>query len=219
MRPPSLSAGSAILLATLLHAGTAGAQEFRPANSAPHFHKLTLINGGLPRVAYFVEGGSPHDRALARSLQFTENELKIVEEDQQLRMDALARAQRWGFPPAFGYSGYGYDPSSAPTNTALLLIRLQEEIQSAMAEARRPAPWNGLAAWRQAGPADRVAKALPKGRLLRAQPQPSPVAAPVSASHPVSAKPTQSEEKKAGKWKYPAYGEEPTRSTDPVARR
>jgi len=91
---PSLRFGSrmAALVAALALVGTAGAQEVKPAAPAdvPQVHKMTIYNGPVPTVSYSVQGGSPHLEALAASLQFTENELILTNELQQLRIGMVA---------------------------------------------------------------------------------------------------------------------------------
>ena len=51
---------------------------------------MTIYNGSVPTVSYSVQGGSPHLEALAASLQFTENELILTNELQQLRIGMVA---------------------------------------------------------------------------------------------------------------------------------
>ena len=96
MHPTSrFGSKTAALVAALLLAGTAGAQEARPAAPAavPQVQKLTIYNGLVPTVNYSVEGGSPHLQALVQTMQFTENELNLTGELQKLRLEIVANEQ------------------------------------------------------------------------------------------------------------------------------
>jgi hypothetical protein len=97
-------------LAALLLVGTAGGQTASAAAPAAvaQIHKTTIYNGGIPTVSYSVEGGSPRLQALVQKLQFTENELNLTGELQQLRlgivaneqtMDAVRTSQQLGLGP------------------------------------------------------------------------------------------------------------------------
>ena len=59
----------------------------RPVASAvlPQIHKMTIYNGPVPTVSYFVEGGSPQLKALCQTLQATENKLSLTRESDKLR--------------------------------------------------------------------------------------------------------------------------------------
>lgn len=167
MHPPSWLTGSPVLLVTLLSVGAAGAQEVRPGDPALHVHQLTITNGSVPTVAYFVQGGSPHQQALYRSLQFTENELTVVEEVQRLRMVAsTGETAGWspgcGLLPGFSYPGYGSDFGYPAAENALQLIGLREEIQTEL--ARPPAPQGPKAPQGRAGAAEKTMRALLQGR-------------------------------------------------------
>jgi hypothetical protein len=163
MHPRSFLTGSTVLLVPLLAAGVADAQQAKPADSPPQVHKQTIYNGAVPRVSYYVQGGSPHQDASYRALQFTENELTIAEEDQNLRMADLAGAatwspQRYGLRSNVGYAGYGYGGYYSPVDNALQLIRLREDIQTELAGAPKPlAPLRN----RQAPP-DALHRAIPQ---------------------------------------------------------
>ena len=178
MHPPSGLTGSTILLATLLSVGAACAQEVRPAGSPPHVHKLTVMNGSLPTVSYFVQRGSPHQQALYRSLQFTENELTLTEEVQRLRMAATARetagsGQRGWFRPGLGYLGYGSDFYYPATDSALQLINLRQEIQTELAKAKSPAALQDRKAPQgQAQAVEMAMSALLQGRAFAAANRP-----------------------------------------------
>jgi hypothetical protein len=135
---------TAALVAALLLVGTAAAQEPRPAAPAvvPQVHKMTVYNGSVAMVSYYVEGGSPHLEALSQALQFTENELNLTKELQKLRLgivaneqtlDAVRTSQALGLGPI---STPGSAACSAPPDSALksaLIPGLTREATPAMA--------------------------------------------------------------------------------------
>jgi hypothetical protein len=143
---PSSRFGSktAALVAALLLVGTAGAEEAGPAAPAavPQVNKMTIFNGSVPTVSYSVQGGSPRLQALARTLQYTENELNLTHELQKLRLgivvneqtlDTVRTSQALGFGPI---STPGYAAHSAPPDSALkraLIPGLAQEATPAMA--------------------------------------------------------------------------------------
>src|ERR1700722_6355319 len=94
---PTLRFGAktAALVAALLLVGTAGAIEPAPAAPAavPQVHKTIIYNGPVPTVSYSVDGGTPHLQALAQATQFTENEIALTTELQQLRLGIVANEQ------------------------------------------------------------------------------------------------------------------------------
>src|SRR5262249_60979208 len=63
------------------------AEQGRPA---PQINKLTIYKGSTKTVTYIVQGGSPRLRARVRALQYVENEVTLVEQLQQLKMDYVA---------------------------------------------------------------------------------------------------------------------------------
>ena len=157
MHPTSrLGSRMAALVAALVLVGTAGAQEARPAAPAavPQVHKMTVYNGPVPTVSYSVQGGSPHLEALAEALQFTENELILTKELQQLRIgivanertvDMVRTSQQLGLGPIStpGYASCYPPPESALKRrlipglareatpaTAFQLINLREQVQT-----------------------------------------------------------------------------------------
>jgi hypothetical protein len=102
---------------------------------------MTIWNGPVPTVSYSVAGGSPHLQALAQALQYTDNEINLINELQKLRLgivvheqtlDTVRTSQALGFGPI---STPGY-PCKAPADSALkrALIRgLAQEATPAMA--------------------------------------------------------------------------------------
>jgi hypothetical protein len=106
------------LTAVLLLAGTAGAQEARPAAPAavPQVNKLTIYNGLVPTVSYAVEGGSPHLEALCQTLEFTENEMTLTRELQKLRLGIVANEQT--LDRVRTWQALGLGPISTPGSAA-----------------------------------------------------------------------------------------------------
>ncbi len=202
MRPASrLGLKMAALLAALVLAATPAARADGPAAPAavPQVNKTTVYNGVVPTVSYSVQGGSPHLQALAQALQFTENEMTLTGELQQLRLgivhnettlDGLRTAQQLGLAPVStpGYAGY------APPDSAL-----KRALVPGLAKEAKPAKayelinlWEQLQTELQAEQANAagvVRAGLPAGR--DAQPvavAPGPVAAPQPEA-PVAAPP------------------------------
>jgi len=200
---PSLRFGSktAVLVAALLLVATAGAQEPGPAAPAavPQVNKMTIYNGPVSTVSYSVQGGSPRLQALAQTLQYTENELNLTNELQQLRLgivvneqtlDTVRTSQQLGFGPI---STPGYAACYAPPDSALKralipqlaqeatpamayeLINLREQLQTEIrAEQKKP-----VAAARAEPPAGQNAQPEAQVAEAVAVPQPeAPVAAP-----------------------------------------
>ena len=132
------------LVTAFLLVGAAGADEARPAAPAavPQVNRLITYNGAVPTVSYSVQGGSPHLQALAKTLQFTENELNVTSELQKLRLgivvneqtlDRVRTSQALGLGPI---STPGYAACSALPDSALkraLIPQLAQESTPAMA--------------------------------------------------------------------------------------
>jgi hypothetical protein len=121
------------LVAALLLVGTTRADDPKPAAQpvVPVVNKTTIYNGQVPTVSYTVQGGSPHLQALARSLQFTENEIGVTEELQRLRLgivaneqtlDAVRTSQALGIGPipTPGYAAACYSSTDSDLKRALI---------------------------------------------------------------------------------------------------
>jgi hypothetical protein len=207
---------TAALVAALLLVGTAVAQETSPAAPAavPQVHKMTVYNGPVPTVNYSVQDGSPHLQALARALQFTENELNLTGELQKLRLgivvneqtlDAVRTSQQLGLGPI---STPGYAACSAPPDSALKsalipglareatpamayeLINLREQMQTELQAEQGKV----VAAVRGEPPATQNAQPAAPVAGPMAVPPKAPVAGPVAApqvSFPAPAVPQQ----------------------------
>jgi hypothetical protein len=103
---------------------------------------MTIYNGAVPTVSYYVQGGSPRVEALAQTLQYTDNELNLTNELQKLRLgivvneqtvDAVRTSQALGFGPISTPASATCD---APTDSALkraLIPGLAQEATPAMA--------------------------------------------------------------------------------------
>jgi hypothetical protein len=183
------------LVAALLLVATAGAGEAGPVVPAgPEIHKTTIYNGLVPTVTYTAENGSPRLQALCQELSFTENELNLTGQLQQLRQGIVANEQtlqtlqtsrQLGLGP-IGRPGLAarYAPPDSALKTALIpglareakpttayqLIALREQVQTELlAEQGKPA-----------GAANVVPPALPNA--LPAAPAAGAAAAPRPAA-------------------------------------
>jgi len=111
-----------IITAIFAVCGPATAQELAPAGSGVSIHKMVIDNGRAHTVKYYVTGGSPQLQALVRRVEWTENELSVIEQLQGLKLDTVVSERRivaartaqlttpyvppGFFPPAVGtYSG------------------------------------------------------------------------------------------------------------------
>jgi hypothetical protein len=194
MHPASARLGRAatLLTAFLLTAGPLAAQDAKPAAPAPPrtANKLEIWSGPMRRVYYSVPNGSPHVQALYRRLQWAENEVTIVEQLQQLKMDyvnnerrleAFRTAQQLTYAPwvAGGcyYAGGASCESSlksslsgmlaqeSTTESALGLFHLLEQAQTDVA-------------------AEQLKRSLPTPRMPPAQTKAIPKAAVASHGRP-----------------------------------
>jgi RNA binding activity-knot of a chromodomain len=122
-----------ILFVIVAVCGPARADEIAPAGSGVSIQKMVVQNGLAQTVKYFVTGGSPRLQALVRQIEWTENELNIVEQLQGLKMDTVVNERRVaafntnqltnpyalpGFNPPPIPPGYGGAPAS-PLQRAL----------------------------------------------------------------------------------------------------
>src|SRR6516225_10113763 len=108
--------------------GPMRAEQIAPAGSRVTIDKLVIDNGPSHTVKYFVKGGSPRLQALVRRVEWTENELSVIEQLQLLKLDTVVNERRIAavrtsqltnpyFPPGFIpppiATDYGcYGPSS-----------------------------------------------------------------------------------------------------------
>jgi hypothetical protein len=204
MRPPSrLGLKTAVFGVALLLAATPGARAAGPAAppAVPQINKTTVYNGAVPTVSYSVQGGSPHLQALAHALQFTENEMTVTTELQQLRLgivhneqtlDAVRTSQLLGLGP-MSTPGYAcYTPPDSALKTALVpglareanpakayeLINLWEQLQTEVQAEQA----NAAGVVRAEAPAGQDAQpvAAVAGPVPAPQPE-APVAAPAAA--------------------------------------
>ncbi len=152
-----------VLALVVLGAGPLAAQEAKPA--APPARKLEIWNGPLRTVYYSLPEGSPHRQALYRILQWAENEVALVEQLQQLKLEYVANdrrlesfrtARQLSYAPWFCGGGCcGGDVACEPSlktalsgqlaqeatpEAALRLIRLLEQAQTDIATEEKPAP-------------------------------------------------------------------------------
>jgi len=74
--------------------GPAMAQPVAPAGSGVTIEKVVIDNGLSHTVKYFVTGGSPRLQALVRRVEWTENELSVIEQLQRLKLDTVVNERR-----------------------------------------------------------------------------------------------------------------------------
>jgi hypothetical protein len=100
--------------------GLVRAQQIAPAGSGVSIDKVDVNNGSAHTVKYYVKGGSPQLQALVRRVEWTENELSVVEQLQLLKLDTVVDERRVAaartaqltnpyFPPGFLPSPIGFD--------------------------------------------------------------------------------------------------------------
>ena len=92
--------------------GPTWAQAIAPAGSGVTIDKQTIDNGSVHTVKYFVKGGSPRLQSLVRRVEWTENELSVIEQLQLLKLETVVNERRIAafrtaqltnpyFPPGF----------------------------------------------------------------------------------------------------------------------
>ena len=74
--------------------GPMRAEQIAPAGSRVTIDKLVIDNGPSHTVKYFVKGGSPRLQALVRRVEWTENELSVIEQLQLLKLDTVVNERR-----------------------------------------------------------------------------------------------------------------------------
>jgi hypothetical protein len=126
MLSPFRFAGTTIVIFAVC--GLARAQAIAPAGSGVTIDKIVIENGPTHTVRYSVKGGSPRLQALVRRVEWTENELNVVEQLQQLKLDTVVNERRVAafrtaqltnpnFPPGFIplsiATGNGWDGASS----------------------------------------------------------------------------------------------------------
>jgi hypothetical protein len=74
--------------------GPARAQQIAPAGSGVTINKIVVDNGPAHTVKYYVQGGSPRVQALVRRVEWTENELSVIEQLQLLKLDTVVNERR-----------------------------------------------------------------------------------------------------------------------------
>jgi hypothetical protein len=199
MRSPFRFAG--ILTAILAVCGSARAQEIAPAGSGVSIQKMVVQNGSAPTVKYFVTGGSPRLQGLVRRIEWTENELSVVEQLQGLKLDTVVNERRVAafrtdqltnpfYPPGFlpppiaaGYGGDGASPLQralgrqlayeATPESALQLIGFLEHEQTELdAELKALPPQEQKAVQDPMDALRPKLAALPRGAVPPPRPQP-----------------------------------------------
>jgi len=92
--------------------GAARAQELAPPGSDVSIRKLVIESASSHTVKYYVQGGSPRLQALVRRVEWTENELSVIEQLQLLKLETVVNERRVAafrtaqltnpyFPPGF----------------------------------------------------------------------------------------------------------------------
>jgi hypothetical protein len=74
--------------------GPARAQQIAPAGSGVTIDRVVVENGSAHTIKYYVKGGSPRLQALVRRVEWTENELSVVEQMQGLKLDTVVNERR-----------------------------------------------------------------------------------------------------------------------------
>ena len=136
-----------IVTMTFAVCGFASAQEVAPARSGVSIHKLAIDSGIAHTVKYYVTGGSPRLQALVRRVEWTENELSVVEQLQGLKLDSVVYERRLAavrtaqltnpyFPPDFiphSYATYnGWDGTSYLQNALAGQLAYEATPQAAL---------------------------------------------------------------------------------------
>jgi len=116
-----------LIVAILVVCGPARAQELAPPGSDVSIHKVVIQGASTQTVKYFVKGGSPKLQALIRRVEWTENELSVIEQLQLLKVETVVNERRLaasrtalltnpyfptGFSPFSLGTDYGCDNSS-----------------------------------------------------------------------------------------------------------
>src|SRR5262249_8407399 len=83
-----------IILVIFAVCGLARAQELAPPGSDVSVHEIVSENGYSHYVKYYVKGGSPRLQALVRRVEWTENELSVVEQLQLLKLETVVNERR-----------------------------------------------------------------------------------------------------------------------------
>jgi hypothetical protein len=205
MLSPFRFAGIIILIFAVC--GPARAQQIAPAGSGVTIDRVVVDNGLAHAVKYYVKGGSPRLQALVRRVEWTENELSVVEQLQGLKLDAVVNERRVaavrtaqltnpyfppGFlPPAIGTDNgcYGVSPLQkaltgqlafeATPQAALQLIDFLEQQQTQLdAELKKLPPQEKKAAQ---GPVDALRPRVAALAGSHVPPPTAPPKAPVAA--------------------------------------
>src|SRR6266849_4405370 len=74
--------------------GPARAQQIAPAGSGVTIDKVVIDNGVAHTVKYVVTGGSPQLQAVVRRVEWSENELSVIEQLQLLKLDTVVNERR-----------------------------------------------------------------------------------------------------------------------------
>ena len=196
--------------------GPARAQELAPPGSGVSIHKVNIENGPSHTVKYYVTGGSARLQALVRRVEWAENELSVIEQLQQLKLDTVVNERRVAafrtaqltnpyYPPGFVpppvptvNGGYGASPlqsalkwqlaDEATPEAALQLIGFLEHVQTQLdAELKALPPQERKAAQ---GPVDALRPrlaALPRRDVPPPRPQPVPALPRLQGAPPAPA--------------------------------
>jgi hypothetical protein len=125
-----------IMSVTLAACGSvrAEAQAVAPAGPGVTINKTVIQNGPIQTVKYAVSGGSPRLQALVRRVEWTENELGVVEQMQLLKLDTVVGERQLAtyrtaqlanpyFPPGFSPLAVGVYNGSSETHLQSALGR------------------------------------------------------------------------------------------------
>src|SRR6266705_436499 len=99
--------------------GPARAQAIAPAGSRVTIDKVVVDNGLAYTVKYYVKGGSPRLQTLVRRVEWTENELSVIEQLQLLKLDTVVNERRVAASRTAQLTNPYYPPGFIPLSIAV----------------------------------------------------------------------------------------------------
>jgi hypothetical protein len=103
-----------VVLLLAIVVGPARAQQAAPAVPPVTIDKTVIESGLSHTVKYFVSGGSPRLQAMVRSLEWAENEVTLIEQLQQLKLEIVVNERQTGSVRTLPQAGFGYSPGYRP---------------------------------------------------------------------------------------------------------
>jgi hypothetical protein len=179
----------------------AQAQPIAPAGAGVTINRMVIDNGPIRTIKYSVNGGSPRLQALVRRVEWTENELSVVDQMQLLKLDTIVNQRQQTayrtaqlsnpyFPPGFSplaigaHNGYGESSLQnalsgqlafeATPQAAMQLIGSLEKMQTDLdAELKALPPQEKKAAQDAVDALRPKLASLPRADVPAPQPQPA----------------------------------------------